>query len=52
MIPSSSTTLSSTLGCLIASPTPTFSTIFSTVGTWCGFVISNCFISRGRTVSR
>src|SRR5690348_1903849 len=51
IVASSSTTLSSTFGCLIASPTPTFTTIFSSVGTWCGFVRPNCCISFARICS-
>ena len=48
---SSSTTASSAFGCLIASPTPTLSTIFSSDGTSCGFEKPNCCVSFGRTVA-
>src|SRR4051812_35603884 len=41
---------SSRRGCLIASPSPTFSTIFSIVGISCGFLKPNCCCSLGRTV--
>ena len=50
IVASSSTTESSAFGCLIASPTPQLSTIFSSCGTWCGFVNPNCSLSFPRTV--
>ncbi len=49
MIDSSSTTVSSSLGCLIASLKPTFSTIFSRFGISCGFVRPSRADSAGRT---
>src|SRR5690349_355862 len=33
----------------MASPMPTLIAIFSSVGTWCGFVRPNCFMRAGRT---
>ncbi len=50
IIASSSTTPSSCLGFLLASPMPTFSTIFSSRGTCIGLVSPNVRASAGRIV--
>ena len=50
MSANSSTTESSSFGCLIASPSPTLITIFVSPGTWCTLVSPNCCMSFGATV--
>ena len=49
--PSSATIASSAFGALGASPSPTFSTTFTTRGIWCGLVKPKVRASAGRACS-